>query len=52
MAIAKNVGKGEQIVRIIIGVMLIILGFVLTGFWGPASIVVGALVVLTALVGY
>lgn len=52
MAITKNVGKVEQIVRIIIGVVLILLGFALTGFWGPASIIVGALLVLTAVVGY
>jgi hypothetical protein len=52
MAIAKNVGKVEQIIRIIIGVVLMLLGFVLTGFWRPASIVVGVLLVLTALVGY
>jgi hypothetical protein len=52
MALARNVGKAEQIVRIIIGVGLILLGFVLTGFWGPAALVVGAVLVLTALVGY
>jgi hypothetical protein len=52
MAIAKNVGKSEQIGRIIIGVVLILLGFVLTGWWGPVSIVVGAVLVVTALVGY
>jgi hypothetical protein len=52
MAIARNVGKVERIVRIIIGVVLMLLGFVLTGFWGPAALVVGAVLVLTALVGY
>ncbi len=52
MAIAKNEGKVERIVRIIIGVILIPLGFILTGFWRPASIIVGALLILTALVGY
>jgi len=52
MAIAKNVGRGEGIFRAIMGVILIILGFFLAGFWSPLSILVGALLALTAIVGY
>ena len=52
MAITKNVGRGEGILRVILGVILIILGFFLAGFWKPLSIVVGVLLVLTAIVGH
>jgi hypothetical protein len=52
MAIAKNVGKGEGIFRAIIGVILILSGFFLAGFWRPLSILVGAILILTAIVGY
>ena len=52
MAIRKNVPKIERVIRIIIGVALIPLGFSLIGFWKPLSIVVVVLLVLTAFVGY
>ncbi len=52
MAITKNVAKVERLVRIILGIILIILGFLLTGFWRPASIIVGVLLLLTAFIGY
>ena len=52
MAITKNVGRGEGILRVILGVIFVILGFFLAGFWKPVSIVVGGLLVLTAIVGY
>ncbi len=52
MAISKNVAKAERLVRIILGIIFILLGFSLTGFWRPASIVVGVLLLLTAFVGY
>jgi hypothetical protein len=52
MAIMRNVGKGEGILRGIGGGILILLGYLLPGFWKPLCIVVGALFVLTAFVGY
>ncbi len=52
MAIIKNIAKVEKLVRIISGIILIPLGFVLTGFWKPVSIAVGAWLVVTAFVGY
>ena len=52
MVITNNVARGERILRVIIGLMLILFGFFLTGFWKPVSIVVGGLLVLTAIVGY
>lgn len=52
MAITKNVASVERLVRIILGIILILLGFLLTGFWRPASIVVGVLLLLTAFIGY
>ena len=52
MAITKNVARREGILRIILGFILILLGFFLAGFWKPLSIVVGGFLVLTAIVGY
>jgi hypothetical protein len=52
MAVTKNVGRGEGILRAVLGVILTLLGFFLPGFWKPLSIVAGGLLVLTAIVGY
>ncbi len=52
MAVTKNVARGEVILRAVLGVILALLGFFLAGFWKPLSIVVGGLLVLTAIVGY
>lgn len=52
MAVTKNVARGEGTLRAVLGVILILLGFFLPGFWKPLSIVVGGLLVLTAIVGY
>ncbi|NIM99525.1 MAG: DUF2892 domain-containing protein [candidate division Zixibacteria bacterium] len=52
MGPAKNVGQGEKVARLILGVVLIPLAFFLTGFWKPLFIVVGVFFLLTALVGY
>ncbi len=52
MAINKNVAKVERVIRIILGIILIFWGFSLTGFWRPASIVVGVLLLATAFIGY
>jgi len=52
MAITRNMGRGEGILRGILGIILILFGFFLTGFWKPLFIVVGCLFALTAIVGY
>jgi hypothetical protein len=52
MGITKNVGRSEGILRAVGGGILVVLGLFLPGFWKPLSIVVGALFVLTAVVGY
>lgn len=52
MAISKNVAGVERIIRIILGIILILWGFALSGFWRPASMVVGVLLLLTAFIGY
>jgi len=52
MAITRNVGRGEGILRVILGVILVILGLFLAGFLKPLSIIVGGVVILTAIVGY
>jgi hypothetical protein len=52
MAITRNVGRGEGILRVILGVILVIVGFFLAGFLKPLSIIVGGIVILTAIVGH
>ena len=52
MAITKNVGRDEGILRAVIGIALILFGLFLTGFWRPLSIIVGGLLAVTAIVGY
>ena len=52
MAFMKNVATGEKVIRIIIGIILVVWGASLDGFWRPASIVVGCVVLVTAFAGY
>ncbi len=52
MAITKNVPKTEGIVRIVLGVALIPLGYSLTGLWMPLSMAAGILLMFTAFFGY
>jgi len=52
MAIAKNVAKGEKVIRFVVGVILLFLGFLLPGYWKPLSLIVGGLLLVTAFVGY
>jgi hypothetical protein len=52
MAIVKNVARGERSVRFILGVILIGLGFFLTGFWKPLFVIVGICFMITGFVGY
>ncbi len=52
MTVTKNVARREGIIRAVLGVILTLLGFFLGEFWKPLSIVVGGLLVLTAIVGY
>lgn len=52
MEITKNVVKVERLIRIVLGIIFVLLGFSLTGFWRPASIVAGVLLLLTAFIGY
>lgn len=52
MGITTNVGRSEGILRGVGGGILVVLGLFLPGFWKPLSIVVGALFVVTAVVGY
>jgi len=48
----KNIGKGEGLFRLIIGVVLIILAFFISGFFRWMLGFVGVVVILTALFGY
>lgn len=52
MAVAKNVARSEKVVRIVIGVILVALGFLFTGFWKPLSIAAGCFLLVTAFVEY
>jgi hypothetical protein len=48
----KNVGKGEGIFRLTIGVILIILAFFISGGFRWILGLIGVLVILTAIFGY
>jgi predicted phage tail protein len=48
----KNVGKGEGIFRLIIGVILIILAFFISGVFRWISGLIGVVLILTAIFGY
>jgi predicted phage tail protein len=48
----KNVGRGEGILRVVLGIILIVSGFFLSGFWMLLSVVVGGILTLTAIIGY
>ena len=52
MAIVNNVAGGERAARFILGSVLIVLGFFLSVFWKPLSIIVGICFVLTGFIGY
>ena len=52
MGISKNVAGVEKTGRIILGIILIPLGFFLPGLWKPVCIIAGVSLILTALVGY
>jgi uncharacterized membrane protein YccF (DUF307 family) len=51
-AVMKNVGRGEGILRVVLGIILILLGFFLSGFWMLLSVVVGGILMLAAIIGY
>jgi len=52
MNIVKNLGNAERAVRALAGVILVVGGFFVTGYWKPLAIVVGAGLMFTAAVGY
>ena len=52
MAISKNVAGVERTGRIVLGIILIVLGFFLSGLWRPLLIVGGAAFIFTASFGY
>ena len=51
-AIAKNVAKAERILRIILGIALVLFGFLLASSWKFVIMGIGVLLLLTACVGY
>lgn len=52
MAMVKNVAGVERVVRAVLGIVLIVVGFLLTGFWKPLSIIIGVCLVASAFAGY
>jgi hypothetical protein len=52
MAEAKNLAQNERIIRVSLGVVLIVVGFLLPGFWKPLSLVLGLCLLYTAFVAY
>jgi ABC-type sugar transport system permease subunit len=49
---AKNVGKGEGIFRLIVGIVLIISAFFISGVFRWILGPIGLVVILTAILGY
>ena len=52
MATVKNLPRTERIIRAILGVILIIVGFFVHGFWKPLSLVLGLCFLFTAYIAY
>ena len=52
MSDVKNLAQNERIIRVILGVVLIVVGFLLPGFWKPLSLVLGLCFLYTAFVAY
>lgn len=44
----KNVGKADRVVRIVLGLIIIVLGFSFESWWG----VIGIVPIFTALIGW
>ncbi|MBW1861984.1 MAG: DUF2892 domain-containing protein [Deltaproteobacteria bacterium] len=44
----KNIGTTDKVIRIIVGVIIIIIGFVFKSWWG----IIGILPILTAAIGW
>ena len=52
MADVQNLAQNERIIRAIVGIVLIIVGFFLPGFWKPLSLILGLCLIFTAFVAY
>ncbi len=48
----KNVKRGEAVFRIVLGVILIVIGFLVSGLTGLVLGLIGAAFILTAFFGY
>jgi hypothetical protein len=49
----RNVGGADQVARIVIGIVLLAVAFfALPGLWAIAAFVIGAIALITGLVGY
>jgi hypothetical protein len=52
MADVQNLVRNERIIRVILGGVLIIVGFLVPGFWKPLSLVLGLCFLFTAYIAY
>jgi hypothetical protein len=52
MALNKNVGKIEQIIRIVLGIILLILAVVVGGGWGWLLGLAGIFGIITSIFSY
>jgi hypothetical protein len=52
MADVQNLVRNERIIRAILGGVLIIVGFLLPGFWKPLSLILGLCFLFTAYIAY
>ena len=48
----KNVKRGEAVFRTVLGVILIVIGFLVSGLTGLVLSLIGAAFILTAFFGY
>jgi hypothetical protein len=52
MAEVRNLARGERIIRAMIGGLLVVMSFYLSGFWRPFILVIGLFVLFTVFAGY
>jgi len=52
MAEVTNMAQHERIIRVILGAILIIVGFLLPGFWKPLLLFLGLCFLFTAYIAY
>jgi hypothetical protein len=47
----KNLSQGERVARLVVGGVLVVVGFLVSGYWRPLAIIVGAGLAVSGLAG-